>query len=257
MKPSQKSYKRLLASGLSVLALSLLFSCSSGYQLIEAKRAVYQVDGNLPVDSTIIKTYLPFKKVLDGEMSQVLGYAEVPMSKNNDQPENLLSNFFSDAILQQALKYDPTIDFAMPSSKGGIRADLPKGEIRLSNLFELMPFENELIAFTLKGDDVQKLINFIAATNGQPVSGIRLKIANRKPVDVFINDRAFDVQKSYRVLTSDYVAGGGDHVESFKNPVSQKVLGLKVRDALINYVKENQAAGKTIYPQLDGRITKD
>ncbi|MNT33704.1 Trifunctional nucleotide phosphoesterase protein YfkN precursor [compost metagenome] len=145
----------------------------------------------------------------------------------------------------------------MPSTKGGIRVDVPKGAIKLSNIFELMPFENELIAFTLKGTDVQELINFVAATNGQPVAGIRLKIKNKKPVDVFIKGKPFDPQKTYIVLTSDYIAGGGDNALGFKNPIEKKVLGLKVRQAIINYVKANQAAGKTLNPKLDGRIVND
>lgn len=251
------SLRRSLISGLTVIAVGLLFSCSSGYKLVKANRAEYVINEDLTADSTIIKAYLPFKEQLDGEMNQVLGYSEVLMTKSNELPETLLSNFFSDAILQQALKYDPTIDFAMPSTKGGLRVDLPKGAIRLSNLFELMPFENELIAFTLKGNDVQELLNFIAATNGQPVAGLRLKIVDKKPVDVFIKGKPFNHQQTYRVLTSDYVAGGGDNALGFKMPVEKKVLGLKVRDVLINYVKENQAAGRTINPKLDGRITKD
>jgi 2',3'-cyclic-nucleotide 2'-phosphodiesterase (5'-nucleotidase family) len=242
------------------LALSvvlLVASCSSGYQLVKANRAEYPINKDVAVDSTVIKTYLPYKKQLDAEMNQILGYSDVLMVKSNDLPETILGDFFSDAVLQQALKYDPTIDFSMPSTKGGIRVDVPKGEIKLSNIFELMPFENELVAFTLKGTDVQQLLNFIAATNGQPIAGLRLKIVDKKPVDVFINGKAFDPNRTYRVLTSDYIAGGGDNALGFKDPIEKKVLGLKVRDALINYVKENQAAGKTINPKLDGRITKD
>ena len=172
--------KSLCKECLAVLAASLLLSCSSGYKLVKANRTEYVINKDVAADSTIIKAYLPYKKQLDGEMNQVLGYSQVLMTKNNELPETLLSNFFSDAILQQALKYDPTIDFAMPSTKGGIRVDVPKGAIRLSNIFELMPFENELLAFTLKGSDVQQLLNFIAVTNGQPIAGLRLKIVDKK-----------------------------------------------------------------------------
>ncbi|WP_316814612.1 5'-nucleotidase C-terminal domain-containing protein [Pedobacter nyackensis] len=242
---------------LAILAFSLLLSCSSGYKVVKANRAEYAIDKTIAADSAVIKTYLPYKQQLDSEMNQVLGYSEVAMVKSNDLPETVLGNFFSDAVLQQALKYDPTIDFSMPSTKGGIRVDVPKGAIKLSNIFELMPFENELVAFTIKGADVQELINFIAASNGQPVAGIRLKIVDKKPVDVFIQGKPFDPQRTYRVLTSDYVAGGGDNALGFKNPIEKKVLGLKVRDAIIGYVKEVQAAGKTINTKLDGRITKN
>ncbi|MFA4868781.1 MAG: 5'-nucleotidase C-terminal domain-containing protein [Pedobacter sp.] len=252
-----KNLKYLFKGSLALSAASLLFSCSTGYQLVKANRAEYNINKNLAVDSSIIKSYLPYKTQLDAEMNQILGYSEVEMVKSNDLPETVLGNFFSDAVLAEALKTDPTIDFSMPSTKGGIRVDVPKGAIKLSNIFELMPFENELIAFTLKGTDVQELINFIAATNGQPVAGIRLKIKNKKPVDVFIKGKPFDPQKTYRVLTSDYIAGGGDNALGFKNPIEKKVLGLKVRQAIINYVKANQAAGKTLNPKLDGRIVND
>ncbi|WP_316811873.1 5'-nucleotidase [Pedobacter heparinus] len=232
-------------------------SCSSGYQLVKANRADYAIDKTVSPDSSIIKTYQPYKQQLDAEMNQVLGHTAVALVKNNDVPETLLSNFFADACLQQAKKQDPAIDFAMPSTKGGLRTDIAKGEIRLSNLFELMPFENELVAFTLKGTDVQELLNFIAATNGQPISGLKMRIRDKKPLEVWISGKPFDPAKTYRVLTSDYIAGGGDNALGFKDPLDKKVLGLKVRDALINYVKENEASGKIINAELDGRITKD
>lgn len=252
-----KYIRYLFKGSLAISAASLLLSCSSGYKVVKANRAEYAINKTIAADSAVIKTYLPYKQQLDSEMNQILGYSEVAMVKSNDLPETVLGNFFSDAVLQQALKYDPTIDFSMPSTKGGIRVDVPKGAIKLSNIFELMPFENELVAFTIKGTDVQELINFIAASNGQPVAGIRLKIVDKKPVDVFIQGKPFDSQRTYRVLTSDYVAGGGDNALGFKNPIEKKVLGLKVRDAIIGYVKEVQAAGKTINTKLDGRITKN
>lgn len=249
--------KNLVHRALFGLSAALLISCSSSYHLVKSNRNDYPINENSPVDSSIVKTYLPYKAKLDEEMNQVLGQSAVLMSKIDTVPENLLRNFFSDACLEQALKIDPSIDFAMPSTKGGIRVDVPKGPIRLTNIFELMPFENELIVFKLKGTDVEELLNFIASTGGQPIAGFRMKIKNGKAADVFIGGKAFDVNREYRVLTSDYIAGGGDRVESFKHPLDKRVLNLRVRDALINSVKQATAKGQTINPKLDGRITKD
>ena len=248
---------RYFKNFLILIAILSFAACSSGYKLVKANRAEYAINKGLAADSAIIRTYLPYKAQMEAEMKQVIGHSEVQMPKVDTVPESLLGNFFADATLQQARKYDPSIDFAMPSTKGGIRAALPKGNITLSNIFELMPFENELLAFTLSGAEVQNLLNFIAATNGQPVSGLRMKIRNKKPVEVLINGKTFDPAKTYRVLTSDYIASGGDNARGFKNPLDKKTLDLKVRDALIGYVKDNEAAGKTINAKLDGRITKD
>ncbi|WP_285058284.1 5'-nucleotidase C-terminal domain-containing protein [Pedobacter ginsengisoli] len=242
-----------------LLAVSLLCACSSGYKLVKSGRTDYSINKEIAADSAIIKTYLPYKAKMDAEMNRVIGQSAILMSKKSSDtlPESLLSNFFADAVIQQALKIDPAIDFAMPSTKGGLRVDLPKGDITVSNIFELMPFENQLIVFTLKGSDVQRLLDFIAASNGQPVAQLKMKISNKKPVDVWINGERFDVLKNYRVLTTDYISGGGDNTQGFENPVDKKMLDLKVRDALLNFVKEAGTAGKVICSKSDGRITKD
>ncbi len=195
-------------------------------------------------------------------MNTVIGRSEVLMEKldkkdNKPVAENLLRNFFSDALFHESLKYDPTIDFAMPSTNGGIRVALPKGDIKLSNIFEVMPFENEMMVYVLSPADVQNLLEYIAKTGGQPIAGLRMKIVNDKPTEVMIQGKPLDPNRNYKILTSDYVAQGGDNVQSFKNPIETKILGIRMRDALITYIKENQAAGKTINPKLDGRITKD
>lgn len=252
------SIKKYLLLG----TIPLLLSCSSHYVVVKSNRTEYNINKDQPVDSAVINTYLPYKIKMDQEMNTVIGHAEVLMEKldrKDDKPvaENLLRNFFSDALLHEALKYDPTIDFAMPSTNGGIRVALPKGDIKLSNVFEVMPFENEMMVFTLSPAAVQNLLNYIAEKGGQPVAGLRMKIVNDKPTEVMINGKPLDPNKNYRVLTSDYVADGGDNVQSFKNPIEKKILGVRMRDALITYIKENQAAGKTINPKLDGRITKD
>ncbi len=251
-----KWFKRLSCL---LLVLPLLYACGSGYKLVRSGRTDYSINKEIAADSTIIKTYLPYKAKMDAEMNRVIGHSAMLMSKKSSDtlPESLLSNFFADAVMQQALKLDPDIDFAMPSTKGGLRVDLPKGDITVSHVFELMPFENQLIVFTLKGSDVQRLLDFIAAAGGEPVARLKMKISNKRPADVRINGEKFDVSKSYRVLTTDYISGGGDNAQGFENPVDKKIIGLKVRDALLNYVKETEAAGKVINSKLDGRITKD
>ncbi|WP_316830888.1 5'-nucleotidase C-terminal domain-containing protein [Pedobacter aquatilis] len=236
-----------------IAAMALLFSCKSHFDLVRANRNQYAINSAVPADSAVIKTYLPYKLKMDEQMNAVIGRTDSALVKTRG-PESRLGNFFADACLSEAKKIDNTIDFAMPSTTGGLRNSLPKGDIKLSNVFELMPFENELLVLKLKGKDVLDLCKFIAQTGGQPVSALKLKIENKAPVEILINGKAFDVSKTYNVLTSDYIAGGGDDSFGMANPLEKKVLKLKVRDALIQYIKNQTSAGKTITAQLDGRI---
>lgn len=240
-----------------LVSSSLFVACSTNYQVVKSNRTEYPISTAVAADSTVIRKYLPYKLKMDSQMNAVLGYSDVTLTKKSSGGESLLGNFFSDAALFEARKLDPSIDFAIPSTNGGLRNDLPLGAISLANVFELMPFENELIVFNLKGEDVKSLIDFIAKSGGQPVSGISLNIKNKKPTAIFIGGRPFDVAKNYHVATSDYIAGGGDGLNSFKTPISSKILGLKVRDALILYIKEKQAAGEKISSKLDRRVSND
>ncbi len=188
-------------------------------------------------------------------MNAVIGRTDSSLYKGKEA-ESTLGNFFADACLAEAKKIDPAIDFAMPSTNGGLRNSIPQGNVTRSNIFELMPFENELWVLKLKGSDVAELINFIAKSGGQPVAGIRLVIKDKKAAEIYIHEKPFDVNQTYNVLTSDYIAGGGDGTWGMAQPIEKKVLNLKVRDALLNYIKIQTAEGKNLTTKLDGRITK-
>ena len=102
-------------------ALLSLAACSTKYSLVKSNRADYNINTNVAVDSSIIKTYLPYKIQLDAEMNKVIGYSTVQLTKQPMLPESLLGNFFADAVFHQAKKLVPTIDFAVPTTKGGLR----------------------------------------------------------------------------------------------------------------------------------------
>lgn len=242
---------------LLVLAIISLSACSTKYALTKSNREEYKISSDIAVDSTIIKTYLPYKAKLDAEMNEIIGETKVVLSKSSSLPESVLGNFFADAVFNQVKKLEPKVDFVFPTTKGGLRNDVAKGQIKVSNIFELMPFENQLVMFNLKGSDVLKVVNYIAATNGQPISGLKFNIKEKQAENIEINGKLFDVNANYWVVTSDYIASGGDDATGFATPISSKNIGLLVRDALLKEVKEFKAAGKSINTQLDGRITKN
>ena len=238
-------------------ALLVAASCKVNNKIVKAFRTEYEISNKLNLDSALLKSYLPYKSLLDQEMNRVVANAAVTLSKSNKLPESLMGNFFADALLFEGRKYDPSIDFAFPVTKGGLRCDWQKGPVSLSKVYELMPFENEMMVITINGEQVENLMSFIAVTRGQPIAGVRMKIIDKKARSIEINGAPFDKNKSYRVLTSDYIAGGGDNVESFKNSVESKVIGMKVRDAILRNITELQNKGIDINAKLDGRIIEN
>jgi 2',3'-cyclic-nucleotide 2'-phosphodiesterase (5'-nucleotidase family) len=235
------------------LATLLTFSCSRHFNVQKADYEQYGIGSQLPPDSSVIKYYLPYKQKMEAEMNRVIGETEYALTKSSDA-ETELGNFFSDAGLSEAKKRQSSIQFALVTTKGGIRASIPKGKVIVSDIFELMPFENELVVVKLSGEGMKRVIDFIVASNGQPVSGIRMKIKNKTAYDVTINGEPFDITKTYTGVTSDYLANNGDDQSCFANPLERSNAGLKVRDALMAYIAEQTRNGRKIESKLDGRI---
>jgi len=215
-----------------------------------------QIDSQLTEDPAYLKLYAPYKAQLDAEMNRVIGHADVALTKPANAPETRLGNFFSDAMLAEGKKQDPAAELSF-GTKGGLRIELQKGAITIGNLFELMPFENEMVLLELSGESVIQLAQFIAASGGQPVSGLRMKIANDKATDITVAGKPLDPSRTYKLITYDYLANGGDNARGLGQPISRVDLGQKVREALIDYVSEQEKAGKHINTQLDGRIVRN
>jgi 2',3'-cyclic-nucleotide 2'-phosphodiesterase (5'-nucleotidase family) len=233
-------------------------ACSSPARLDHVEKTQYAFNPKeyASVDSSILQLTLPYKTKMDAEVNILIGKSEQPISK--DQPEGLLGNFVADLALQESRKYyypedNKNIDFCFLNN-GGLRAALPEGDITKRNIFEVMPFENELIVLTLKGSDVNLLLNYIVSKGGIPIGGVRMKIKNKEAEEVTINNVPFDSTKTYKAVTSDYLANGGDNLLFLAEIKQRDYVNLKIRDAMIEYIQQLTKDGKMISPKLDGRI---
>ena len=137
---------------------------------------------------------------------------------------------------------------------GGLRSTFPKGDIILGKVFELMPFENQFVVVILDGPSTKKIIEFIAAKGGVPVSGIKMGIRDKQAINPMINNQPFDINKNYTVVTSDYLANGGDNLAFMSDIKDKVILDLKIRDAIVNYIKDEKKKGSRLIVKKDGRI---
>lgn len=250
-------YKSMFRSfQLIILALTCTFflSCYPPAKTIKIETTVMKIDSTSIVkeDTTALRIIQPYKMKVDSAMKEILGYSEHAMIKDN--PEGVLNNFVSDLILKKANDYyaPEKVDFCLLNS-GGLRSALPKGAITRGKVFELMPFENMLVIVTLSGKETRRMFEFIAKKGGLPFSGFTMGMKDTTAVNILINGKPFDDTKEYRVVTSDYLAGGGDDMNFFANPIKYENTRIKVRDAIIEYMKEETQKGNTLKAKLDKR----
>lgn len=251
-------HKRLY--GKAIFLLLFFWACSSPQSPAYLEGYLIPVDSiSAPqMDEAADSLISVYRSALEDEMQQVIAHSEHTMERG--RPEGFLNNFVADLIMETGEKlYNPSdggsLDFTL-LNYGGLRTSIPEGPVTRSRIFELMPFENEMVVITLSPDKTNELFEYLATEGiGMPVSGIRMTIMENGGWKASISGEPFDSNREYRVLTSDYLAGGGDNMVFFLEPENAEYLGMRIRDAIIEYLEKRHSEGDVISSKLDGRIT--
>jgi 2',3'-cyclic-nucleotide 2'-phosphodiesterase (5'-nucleotidase family) len=240
---------------LIIPVLLISFSCKTVYSVKSENVSYHKVDKKQDVikSPSLDSIIMPYKLKLDNIMNEVIGNCD---GLSIEKPESTLGNWMADALEKNSEIYSgKEVSFAI-LNYGGIRIkDIPNGEVTLSKMYELMPFENYVSLIDMEGKTVKTLLDRIANYGGWPVSkSLRFKILINQATDIFIDGKPLDPESIYTVALPDYVANGGDDcyfLESLPKTNTEYLL----RDLFINEVKTLKNADKNIGAALEGRIT--
>jgi 2',3'-cyclic-nucleotide 2'-phosphodiesterase (5'-nucleotidase family) len=241
-----------------LLILVLLSGCHS-MRVEKFEFTNIRLDSTLKIapDAKVESLILPYKTKLEKDMKEVLCISKTALI--GGRPESLLTNFCADMVLYESdsicLKNYPAIrmDVSMVN-RGGLRVPIPKGEVKVQDIFELMPFENEVVFLKLSGAGLRQFINHIASRGGEGVSGMRFGIQDGKAINPEIKGQSLDDSKTYWLVTSDYIAGGGDGSSNLKEVTERINTGVKFRDMFIDHLRKLGKSGLMIEAKTDGRI---
>jgi 2',3'-cyclic-nucleotide 2'-phosphodiesterase (5'-nucleotidase family) len=238
-----------------LLAFIFLTACNTLYNPQSLEYADYRVKQQPITDSTIVKLLLPYSASLNASMSQVIGTVASTLEKK--QPEGTLGNLMADAMLFAARK-----KFALPVdigivNYGGVRLmEVAPGPFTRGKLFELSPFDNNIVVLTMKGSQLKQFLDFIAAAGGWPVAGMRMRISNKQATDITIGGKQLDMNAQYLVALPDYVANGGDNAAMLK-ALPRQDGGFVFRSEMEAYFLQLQKEGRKISSTIEGRITSN
>jgi len=238
-----------------LLVLGFISCTPKLYQTTQKQHLQVKITDSIPEDKEILAMIAPYKKQLDEKMNQEIGESAMEMHKEGT-PQNLLCNFVADLLLSEINenKDYQKVDMAFGSS-GGLRNNIPKGKITVRHVYELMPFDNEIVILTLYGSDIIKLTDFLA-TKGTGIfaGGSFIITKDKKSAEVKLNNQTVEAEKTYRVITSDYIANGGDNLKFLLQAVKRENTGILFRDMIINYIKKQKQPLST---NIDDRMVKE
>lgn len=184
----------------------------------------------------------PYKKEVESKMNNKISYTAVDLNKQGDNSNlgNLLADFTFEGADDWAKKNNiPNGVDAAVINIGGIRTTIGAGDILMRHIFEVMPFENEVMIVKMKGSDLDGLYNYYLQTQkNNPVSHLVIETDNGVITNQLINGQKVDPDKNYYIATSDYLALGGDNMTFFGKGETIGT-GIKLRDLFIEKFKAN------------------
>ncbi|HXT62153.1 MAG TPA: 5'-nucleotidase [Pyrinomonadaceae bacterium] len=257
------------------------FSCSIGWaqatqpapsQEAPARVTETQIDGTIKDDPAVDKMLGAYSPKVR-ELSTVIGTLKGELRKGGVGAGSL-GNFVTDGLLAEARKkLGKSIVLAVTNAGGLRKTAMSEGDIHMSDIWELLPFENALVRFDLTGEQLLNLLNQVL-THRDAQSGARIvyrldadKKAQMVSARLLVNGREEDINPhaSYTVVSIDYLLKRQPTTPSDVEGAyavlgqAQKIepLGVTIRDAMIQYVKEETAAGRSIRTNLDGRFRQE
>lgn len=210
------------------------------------------------------------KKSLDKhpELTKPVGTTDGSVTRtdayNNEAP---LGSLIADAMRQADFGDDASdADFAF-MNPGGIRADLPEGDVTFADLAKIQPFGNTLVKLELTGEQIQTLLEQQWGTNadGTPntktlqISGLKYTADFNKPVAERVTSLSLedgtpiDPAKTYTAVVNNFMAAGGDNYKVLVDAKSS-LAGPIDLDVFYQYIVDTYKGG-AIQAKTEGRIT--
>ncbi len=239
----------------AVLALA---GCALLAQNPAPKAQVLPVNGEVPEDPAILKLIEPARAEIIKTFEQPLVECPKGLFKGRGTDENLLGYWVADEMRRRAAAAaGAEVAFAF-TNRGGLRANLRAGTLKVGDIFELMPFENELVVVELTGAEVIKVVESgVLRRGGEPVSGVKVKVTGsaEKP-DIRItwaDGSPIDPAATVKAASTDYLVGGGDGYKSLRGGRRPFTTGLLLRQILLDACADLAKRKEPLLPPATGR----
>jgi len=169
--------------------------------------------------------------------------------------ETKLSNWFVDLVMNKVEALSgKKIDVGI-CNFGGIRVNMPKGEVLLDDMLSMFPFKNTVVYLELKGSELRNIFETMAATSFQALGGVNIIAENGKLTKAEIGGKPIEDDRYYSVATISFLLYGGDSLSLAENARNLKVYDEEIIDAVLEHVEGLSSEGKMITAPSDVRVT--
>lgn len=142
---------------------------------------------------------------------------------------------------------------------GGIRQDMPAGNITEGQILSTYPFSNHFVLIELKGAYIIETLRVAARKGGEGISGnVRVVTdKDRNLIRVIVDGEEMDPEKTYLFGTINYAAEGNDDMRSLANHRLIWTDEVEVAAPLLRWYEHQRELGLPVAPDLNPRFVVD
>jgi 2',3'-cyclic-nucleotide 2'-phosphodiesterase (5'-nucleotidase family) len=237
-----------------LLLLLLCTACKTNLSVTNTNLQNISISSETAQNAKIESLIAPYKLQIDASMQKVIGQSTKELRCERTDLESTLGNFIVDLMHYQTSKiYDVAIDMCVVNN-GGLRVPINAGNITVGNIFELMPFENEVMVVTMTGKDLQALFAYEAKHRKTSFSNTQLRYTEEgQLVSAKIAGKEINPTQIYKIVSYDYLLNGGDGMTCFAG-LQKEPMGVTVRTMIMNHIAELQAKGEKADGNIESRV---
>ena len=247
--------------------LSILFDDQG--TVVSASGDTHLLDASVPPARDVAARVAELASPIEELKMNVIGSASALIQGDRDVcrvAECAMGNLVADALLARAEDQGATIALM---NGGGLRASIDSGEITLAEVLTVLPFQDTMATFRLKGADLiealENGVSQVEETKGRfpQVAGLRFIWTRSKPalsgriLEVLVKQngtwKPLDPEADYGVATNGYLLSGGDGYAVFSSKGQDAYeFGPGLDEIVVDYLSLHPE----YEPYTDGRIVE-
>lgn len=226
------------------------------------------IDSSIKPDEAVLARIKELGGPIEELKNKIVAESVAPIDGSREvcrAAECAMGNLVADAILDRTKSQGMTIAI---TNGGGLRASIDGGPVSMGEVLSVLPFQNTVATFQLKGSDlIAALENGLGqieegAGRFPQVSGMKYSFDKSKPAgsrvvsvevkegDAFV---PLDPAKTYGIASNNYMRAGGDGYSVFATAgMNAYDFGPNLELVVADYL----AAHRPYQPYTDGRITE-
>ncbi len=233
---------------------------------VSAKGDPILVDSSIKPDEAVLARVKELSKPIEELKAKVISSTVGPIEGGREVcrvGECTMGNLVADAMLDRVKGQGIAIAIA---NGGGLRASIDAGDVTMGEVLTVLPFQNTLSTFQLKGADVKAAlengVSQVTEGGGRfpQVAGLKFSFDKAKPAgervtDIQVRDgnswKSLDAKATYGVVSNNFLRSGGDGYKIFATAaVNAYDYGPSLDQVVADYLAKN----RPYKPYLDGRI---